>query len=459
VAPTARLSGTAHAVRAPQIRTAYCVVSGRLPAESIRRVVRDNFGRFRACYEDGLRRRGPTLAGRVATRFVIGRDGLVLEASDAGSEVADRDVVSCITTAFRGLQFAKPEGGIVTVVYPLVLQPPGTENDLEVFKEPGLASPGRPNSPFRWIDPAPPPPPLPWAGDYAEVREAFARDDLQGAFTIAAAARTHDGGDVLALLALGEAYEGAHLPALAARAYGSIADLRPNDAPMLRLAAARLRHVGDETLALETELLRRAADDRPDHPHGRHAYAMALLRSGAYAEAFDVLVAAISTAYEPRYGNARLVLEDDLALVGAAWRAAAPSLARSIEQRTRAVTGPAPTDGPSVSFVLSWETDASDVDLFVRDATRGPDEAVALVGSQRTHASDGYGPEALSVVGERGARPAGRLVVRLARKGPMGHVMGVVDVIDRDALGHVTVTARPFVVMNEGAEVDLGAFD
>jgi hypothetical protein len=41
----------------------------------------------------------------------------------------------------------------------------------------------------------------------------------------------------------------------------------------------------------------------------------------------------------------------------------------------------------------------------------------------------------------------------------MGHVAGVVDVIDRDALGRVTVTARPFVVMNEGAEVDLGAFD
>ncbi len=50
--------------------------SGRLPPEVIQRIVRQNFGRFRLCYENGLRN-NPNLQGRVSVRFVIGRDGAV----------------------------------------------------------------------------------------------------------------------------------------------------------------------------------------------------------------------------------------------------------------------------------------------------------------------------------------------------------------------------------------------
>ena len=55
-------------------------VSGRLPPEVIQRIVRQNFGRFRLCYENGLRN-NPNLQGRVAVRFVIGREGDVIAAS------------------------------------------------------------------------------------------------------------------------------------------------------------------------------------------------------------------------------------------------------------------------------------------------------------------------------------------------------------------------------------------
>ena len=51
-------------------------VNGRLPPEVIQRIVRQNFGRFRLCYENGLRN-NPNLQGRVSVRFVIGRDGAV----------------------------------------------------------------------------------------------------------------------------------------------------------------------------------------------------------------------------------------------------------------------------------------------------------------------------------------------------------------------------------------------
>jgi hypothetical protein len=93
--------------------------NGRLPPEVIQRIVRQNFGRFRLCYEEGLRL-SPSLAGRVTVKFVIGRDGSVPAAMPAGSDLADDRVVSCVVRRFADLSFPKPEGGIVTVVYPIV---------------------------------------------------------------------------------------------------------------------------------------------------------------------------------------------------------------------------------------------------------------------------------------------------------------------------------------------------
>jgi hypothetical protein len=96
--------------------------NGRLPPEVIQRIVRQNFGRMRLCYENGLRG-NPGLQGRVSTRFVIGRDGAVSAANDAGSDLPDQKVVQCIVGSFMNFSFPQPEGGIATVVYPLTLSP------------------------------------------------------------------------------------------------------------------------------------------------------------------------------------------------------------------------------------------------------------------------------------------------------------------------------------------------
>ncbi|MFO0586177.1 MAG: AgmX/PglI C-terminal domain-containing protein [Polyangiaceae bacterium] len=99
--------------------------SGHIPSEVIQRIVRQNFGRFRLCYENGLRT-NPNLAGRVAVRFVIGRDGGVMSASNGGSDLPDASVVSCVVGGFRGLSFpTSEEGGIVTVTYPISFSPAG----------------------------------------------------------------------------------------------------------------------------------------------------------------------------------------------------------------------------------------------------------------------------------------------------------------------------------------------
>ncbi|MFO0737346.1 MAG: AgmX/PglI C-terminal domain-containing protein [Labilithrix sp.] len=124
-----RVTG-AHATKAPVLRcgvdevtkqeTCTTQVSGRLPPEVVQRVVRQNFGRMRMCYEQGLVR-NPSLEGRIAVKFVIDRSGAVAMASTADRTISDSEVASCVERAFRSMSFPEPEGGIVTVVYPLVL--------------------------------------------------------------------------------------------------------------------------------------------------------------------------------------------------------------------------------------------------------------------------------------------------------------------------------------------------
>jgi hypothetical protein len=98
------------------------VGGGQIPAEIIQRIVRQNFGRFRMCYEDGLRT-NPGIGGRVAVKFVIDRQGAVSLASDAGSDLPDQGVIGCVVRGFQNLSFPEPKGGMVKVTYPIVFTP------------------------------------------------------------------------------------------------------------------------------------------------------------------------------------------------------------------------------------------------------------------------------------------------------------------------------------------------
>lgn len=118
-----RLGGS-HRSRPPSVRMGATSVSGRLPPEVIQRIVRQNFGRFRLCYEGGLRN-NPNLQGRVSVSFVIGRDGSVGSVGNAGSDIPDGGVVSCVVRSFYGLSFPQPEGGVVKVTYPIMFTPGG----------------------------------------------------------------------------------------------------------------------------------------------------------------------------------------------------------------------------------------------------------------------------------------------------------------------------------------------
>ena len=98
-------------------------VNGRLPPEVIQRIVRQNFGRFRLCYENGLRN-NPNLQGRVAgqVRHRPRRRG-VARRQTAARTCRITGVVQCVVRGFGNLSFPQPEGGIVTVVYPIIFSP------------------------------------------------------------------------------------------------------------------------------------------------------------------------------------------------------------------------------------------------------------------------------------------------------------------------------------------------
>jgi len=112
-----------HKTGVPRVRAlGVATVSGRLPGEVVQRIVRQNYGRFRMCYETGLRG-NPNLTGRVTARFVIGRDGAVSNSANGGSDLPDPGVVSCVVQAFYGLSFPTPDNGIVSVSYPIMFSP------------------------------------------------------------------------------------------------------------------------------------------------------------------------------------------------------------------------------------------------------------------------------------------------------------------------------------------------
>ncbi|MCS6898954.1 MAG: AgmX/PglI C-terminal domain-containing protein [Myxococcales bacterium] len=114
--------GGAHRARPPRIRMGATTVNGRLPPEVIQRIVRQNFSRFRLCYENGLQN-NPNLQGRVSVHFVIGQDGVVSDVGNGGSDLPDASVVSCVVQSFSGLSFPPPEGGIVSVTYSIAFEP------------------------------------------------------------------------------------------------------------------------------------------------------------------------------------------------------------------------------------------------------------------------------------------------------------------------------------------------
>ncbi|WP_438031906.1 AgmX/PglI C-terminal domain-containing protein [Sorangium sp. So ce204] len=447
-----RLAGS-HRARAPQVRAGATLVSGRLPPEVIQRIVRQSFGRFRLCYEQGLQR-DAGLQGRVVVRFTIDPRGALVNARDGGSDLPDAATVSCVVRAFRDLTFPAPEGGSADVVYPILFAPPSS--DAPALAAPSPDAPGAPGD-------AAPPRAEPYTGRFKQIHDLLARGDAPAAVRDARAWHAEAPGDVLALVALGEALEAASDTPGAARAYGSLIDLFPARADLRRFAGARLeRLAGGAGLELAVDTYEKAREQRPDHPASHRLLAFARLKRGEHAAAFDALAAGVARRYPPgRFAGVEGILREDLGLVAAAWLKAEPARRAAILARL-AKAGAALENAPSLRFVLNWETDANDVDFHIRDDRGGHayygDPTLPGGGRLYADVTTGYGPECFTIRAPREQR-ANRytLQAHYYARGPMGYGMGKLQIVDHDGKGGLTFDERPFVVMTDGAFVELGA--
>lgn len=299
-------------------------------------------------------------------------------------------------------------------------------------------------------------------GALKEIMDLIRRGDPRAALSQAMAWRARDAGDVLALVALGECWEALGTTTQAARAYGSIIDLFPGRADMRRFAGERLERVrGAAALGLAVDTYRKAVEQRPDHPAGHRLLGFALLKQGHPREAFEAIAVGARRSYPAgRFRGVERILAEDLGLAAAAWIHADPAHADDIRVRLERAGGTAET-APSIRFVLNWETDANDVDFHIHDGQGGHAfySAPRLPSGGELYAdvTTGYGPECFTIRNSPGARAFPyRLQAHYYSRGPMGYGMGKLQVIEHDGRGGLRFDERPFVIMEDGAFVDLG---
>jgi hypothetical protein len=297
--------------------------------------------------------------------------------------------------------------------------------------------------------PKPAPPVLPYTGKLLDVMQAIKKGDRDRGLEIAAKSQLVSPGDLASIIALGEALEARGATTLAARAYASIIDLYPNRAELVRAAGERLDRVGARALAIDA--YRRVLRDRPEQASTHRLLAYSLLGDGHADEALEVILAGRKYATGRGVGD---IFMQDARVIAASLVAKDPKRRAELARKIGATI---PTTR-SMHVVLSWETDANDVDLHVRDGKGGHSffEAMALPSGGKLLAdlTDGFGPE-MFVVDDPKAFPY-TISAHYYRRGPMGVGIGTVQVIRHDGAGKVTVEDRPFVIQTDDATAELG---
>jgi Vault protein inter-alpha-trypsin domain len=434
--------------RVPMVRQAKAQVTGSLDKDIIRRIVRAHINEVRHCYNQGLAS-DPNLKGRVLVAFTIDATGTVVSAVVDESDTTLRNplVAACIAKATKRWRFPKPAGGgVVQVKYPFILEPAGesTWSSAPTSHWGGHGPVVRHPRPIKSAH----------TGRFAETQALLASGQIDAAYDLAWSWVQAQPSDVLALLALGDVLEKRERLALAARVYGSLIDLHPSRADIRRAAGERLERLGEPGLELAIDSYAKAVESRPDHPSGARLHAWALVERGDHERAFDVLVAANERSYPAgRFAGVHALLREDLALVAAGW------LAKEVDEglaRARArveAAGVRPSTEASTRFVVTWETDTTDVDVLLHTAGSGRNH-----GHRIADVRTGYGPEARVLEGARAPREV-QASVRYFDRSSQGHAMGTVQVVSHDGRGHIRLEAHPFVLMQQKGVLQLGSIE
>ncbi len=321
--------------------------------------------------------------------------------------------------------------------------------------------------------PEPPPPPAPsaakteiidpYTGQFRLVMKDIRHKSYDEALAQADGWWHSSPGDVMALVALGEALEAKGDLDEASRAYGSLIDLFPARADMRRFAGQRLERLSLKNLAIlrmAIDTYAKAEEQRPDHPQSHRLLAYALLRQDEPEKAFDVLEKGARYRYPSgRFAGVDQIFAEDLGIAAQVWIKKEPARKEEIYKRLANAGGHRET-APSLRFILSWETDANDVDFHIFDSKDGhafySSKELPSGGELYADVTTGYGPECFTIRGKPSAAPY-KLQAHYYSRGPMGYGMGKLEIVQHDGKGGLKFDERPFVVMQDQAFLDLGS--
>jgi Ca-activated chloride channel family protein len=174
--------------------------------------------------------------------------------------------------------------------------------------------------------------------------------------------------------------------ALGIRVLTNLAELKLEEASLLRVLAWRLQQAGELDRAIV--ILRKVRRLRPEEPQSHRDLALALAESGQTAEAMDLFVKVVTDVWDERFPEIEVIALEELNALLARTNSPAPA---SLDPRL------IKNLDVDVRIVMSWDADATDVDLHVLEPS-GEEAAfdhnrTTIGGLVSKDFTQGYGPE------------------------------------------------------------------
>jgi TonB family protein len=97
---------------------------GTINIDEVRAVIKDHMGRIQVCLNEEITKNpdAPPPTGEIRVQFTIGSAGQVTATRIASSTLNKPQVENCVLRRFARMQFPKPQGGDVTIVFPIVFK-------------------------------------------------------------------------------------------------------------------------------------------------------------------------------------------------------------------------------------------------------------------------------------------------------------------------------------------------
>jgi len=177
--------------------------------------------------------------------------------------------------------------------------------------------------------------------------------------------------------------------ALALRVLSNLAELHLEDRGLLRVLAYRLQDIGETTEALR--VLQRVAELAPDEPQSWRDLGLAQAAAQAWQPAVDALWTAASGTWSSRFGDMDMIALGELNAIAALHRVDLSAVDARLRRNL-------PLD---VRVALAWDTDNTDIDLWVKDPNGewvSYQNKLSRQGGRNTSdVTQGYGPEVFSL--------------------------------------------------------------